>query len=200
MKIKILFAIIFTLGIFSPFTATAQLDGNPENWCRNGFFPHEKSNFNIGKLKAKRGERVYFYGDDGNCPNGKKCQQKSFLLAGNQVLVSRKFGDFSCVWFQPNKRAETVGWIPTTKIEGLNFLTERYKPWLGEWKFYGNSIKITQGEKEGDFNVILMSKEMLFGKVRVITFTLAKLIPEQRSAKIVSWNFPTAIAKLDWIW
>ena len=153
MKINILFAIIFTLAFFSPFTANAQLAGNPENWCRNGFFPREKVDFYIGKIKAKRHERVYFYGDERNCPTGKNCRQKSFLLAGNEVLASRKFGDFSCVWFQPEKGAETVGWIPTNKIEGQSFLTERYKPWLGEWKFYGNSLKITAGEKEGVFYV-----------------------------------------------
>src|SRR4051812_18356669 len=106
IRIKMLLAVIFTLAIFLP--VSGQLEGNPENWCRSGFFPRETVDFQIGKIKAKRREKVYFYSDDGNCPNGKNCGQKSFLLMGDEVLFSRKFGDFSCVWFQPKKGAETV--------------------------------------------------------------------------------------------
>src|SRR4051812_8644135 len=96
-RTKMLLAVIFTLAIFSPSMVNAQLEGNPENWCRSGFFPREKANFFIGKIKAKVRERVYFYGDDGNCPNGKNCRRKSFMLADNEVLVSRQFGNFNCV-------------------------------------------------------------------------------------------------------
>ena len=57
MKVLFLFAVLFlsTVSVF------AQLDGNPENCCRNGFFPRESEDFSIGKIKGKKGEQVFIF-------------------------------------------------------------------------------------------------------------------------------------------
>lgn len=127
--------ILFTVSAF------AQLEGNPENWCRNGFFPRESQEYSLGTIKAKKGERVYFYGDDENCPNGKNCRQKAYLIAGNEVIVSRKFGDWACSWYQPKKGFETVGWISLKNLE-FTPMVQGIEDYQGKWNYYDNEIEI----------------------------------------------------------
>lgn len=147
----IFFSFIF---LVFPFQVYAQLEGNPENWCRNGAFPRESEEYKLAKVKGKKGERVYFFGDDDNCPNGKNCRQKSYLIPNDEVIVSRTFGKWACGWFQPKKGSETVGWIA---VENLEFVkTDKIpemKDWIGDWSYYDNSISIKPAKKARFFDV-----------------------------------------------
>jgi len=139
----ILTAMFFTAQVF------AQLDGNPENLCRNGFFPRESKEYKLARITGKKAEKIYFYGDErDDCPGGQNCRQKSYLIPGDEIIVSRSFGDFACSWFQPRKGSETVGWI---KLENLEWIQTNQNPaekdWLGEWLFYDNSIEISKAKK-----------------------------------------------------
>jgi hypothetical protein len=146
---KIILLLLFLL--VSP--AFAQGDGNPENTCRNGAFPRDSAEFGFGTVKARKGERVYFYSDEEDCPNGKGCRQKSYLVNGNEVIASRTFGDFRCVWFQPKKGSETVGWIPSKNLSFIATLMG-IELYVGKWKFYDNDIEIkaTSDPKIFDIN------------------------------------------------
>ena len=138
---------IFTLQVFG------QLDGNPENFCRNGFFPRESKDYSLAVVKGKKGEKIYFYGDErADCPNNKNCRLKSYLIPKNEVLVSRKLGKFACVWFQPNKGSETVGWIPLQNLEFLNLL-QSFDEITGNWNFYDNQIKIAKTAKSSVYKI-----------------------------------------------
>ncbi len=148
---KIVFILLLLL---SSFAAFAQLEGNPENFCRNGFFPRESEDYSIGKIKGKKGERIYFYGDDENCPNGKNCRLKSYLIPNDKVIVSRKFSNFACAWYQPKKGAETVGWISLDKLEFINMVQSiRKEAWTGTWKFYDSEINIAATNEENIYKV-----------------------------------------------
>ncbi len=141
--------------LFSSVPVFAQLEGNPENFCRNGFFPRESENYMIGTVKGKQGERVYFYGDDEkDCPNSEKCRQKSYVIVDDELIVSRKFGNFACAWFQPKKGSETVGWISLDKIE-FTAITKNIskQAWIGEWSFYDNEIKISPTGKPSVYKI-----------------------------------------------
>lgn len=149
----------FILLTFSAFIlavqVSAQLEGNPDNFCRNGAFPRESRDFKLARIAGKKGERVYFYGDEReDCPGGKNCRQKSYVIAGDEVIVSRSFGDYACGWFQPVKGSETVGWI---KSENLEMLESNRNPsekdWLGEWDFYKNAIVIAKSKTPGMYAV-----------------------------------------------
>jgi hypothetical protein len=133
----------------------AQLEGNPENFCRNGFFPRESENYSLATVKGKKGERVFFYGDgEKDCPNGKNCRLKSYLIPNDEVIVSRKFAGFACAWYQPKKGAETVGWISLDKLEfSDNAQTGGRKSWTGTWSYYDNEIKIAAAEKPGVYKI-----------------------------------------------
>ncbi|MBK7705101.1 MAG: hypothetical protein IPN69_09635 [Acidobacteria bacterium] len=145
------------LAIVLAVTAVAgfgQLDGNPENMCRNGFFPRESESYSLAKVKAKRGARVYFYGDDDDCPNGKNCRTKSYLIAKNEVIVSREFGKWACVWYQPAKGSETVGWIALSNLDYVALPGERGpSAWIGKWTYYDSTIEIAASKTKDVYGV-----------------------------------------------
>lgn len=151
MKIFFLLTILF----LSPPAVLAQLEGNPENWCRSGFFPRESENYSLATIKGKKAEKVYFY-DDGekDCPNGKNCRRKSYVIPNDEVIVSRRFAGFACAWYQPKKGAETVGWLPLDKLEfDETAAAVEKKAWTGTWSYYDNEIKIAATEKPGIFKI-----------------------------------------------
>ena len=143
------------LGFILTAQVFGQLEGNPENLCRNGFFPRDGKEYNIAKIKGAKGEKVYFYGDEReDCPKNKNCRLKSYVIPGDEVIVSRDYGDFACAWFQPRKGSETVGWIELDKIERVE--TNRQpaqNEFLGDWRFYDNSIVISKSRTAGLFDV-----------------------------------------------
>src|SRR5215210_5730348 len=98
--------------------ASAQDDtGNPANWCRNGAFTSDAKEFKLARVVGDKGARVYFYGDEDDCPKpDAKCRQKAYVVPGDALIVSRAFGDFVCAWYQPPKGRETVGWIAAKRL------------------------------------------------------------------------------------
>ena len=133
----------------------AQLEGNPDNFCRNGSFPRESRDFKLARITGKKGERIYFHGDEReDCPNGKDCRLKSYLIPGDEVIVSRTRDGYACGWFQPLKGYETVGWLKTDNLEWIE--TNQNPPadkWIGNWKHYDNVIDIVIGKNRGLFSV-----------------------------------------------
>ncbi len=153
-KFTLNFAIlIITFGFILTTQIFGQLDGNPENFCRNGFFPRESKDYSLAAVKGRKGEKIYFYGDErGDCPKNKNCRLKSYVIPNDEVIVSRKFGNFACVWFQPKKGSETVGWVSLQKLKFLNLL-QSFDEITGNWNFYGNDIKIVKTANSGVYKV-----------------------------------------------
>ncbi len=147
-------AILF-LGLIFSIQVFGQIDGNPVNYCRNGFFPRESNAYQLAKITGKKGEKIFFYGDEReDCPGGKNCRLNSYLVPGDEIIVSRSLDGFACAWFQPKKGAETVGWI---NIDKLEWLATNENPaaeeWLGEWRFYDNSVLITKSKTADFFDI-----------------------------------------------
>ena len=135
--------------------ALAQGEGNPSNWCRNGMFASDAAGFGLARVLGGRGERAYFYGDDEGCPGpAAKCRQRAYVLPGDELIVSRRFGEWVCAWYQPARGSETVGWLPARRLELKK--AEAYTPlasWLGSWEFYDSELRITRGRKAGALGV-----------------------------------------------
>lgn len=148
MKYLVFFAtLLFAINAFG------QTDGNPENWCRNGLFPQE-SDFRIATIKGAKNEKAYFYSDEENCPGGNNCREKSYVIAGDEVIVSRNYGKYTCSWFQPKKGSETVGWILSEKLEFIETnATPTIKDWIGKWNFYSDFIEIAESKTKGFLDV-----------------------------------------------
>src|SRR5215213_3770921 len=86
--------LIFVFAVFSTPQVFAQLDGNPANMCRNGLFPRDGKVYQMARITGKKGGKIYFYGDERkDCPGGgKDCRLKSYLLPGDEIIVSRVMG------------------------------------------------------------------------------------------------------------
>ena len=141
-----LLALIFAVPVF------AQMEGNPENFCRDGFFTRDSQDFKIGKVKAAR---AYFHSDEReDCPEGANCRRKAYLVPRNEVIVNRVRNAFACVWYSPMKGNPTVGWL---KASELSIFTPPKiigtKAWLGEWVYEGNGIEFTDNKLAGFLNV-----------------------------------------------
>ena len=147
------FPIILLFVVSCVFAVSAQIDGNPENMCRNGFFPRDAENYSLATVIAKKRERVYFYSDEDDCPNGKTCRTKSYLIGKDEVIVSSKFGKWVCAWYQPARGSETVGWIEESRLKFADPSVSLIDEWLGEWSFYENSIKIAKGKSENEYKI-----------------------------------------------
>lgn len=147
---RLVSVLLFALCV--PAFASAQVEGNPENWCRNGLYTRDGAGFGLARVVGAKGARIYFYGDARDeCPGaGEKCREKAYLIPGDVVVVSRRFGDYVCAWFQPPKGAETVGWLPRAAVSPLE--TEATPPlsrWVGAWKYGSQSLDIKRGAKPG---------------------------------------------------
>ena len=157
MKVRTLLQILFIIvfGLVLTANSFAQLEGNPENYCRNGFFPRESKTYRLAKIKGKPKERIYFFGDEReDCPQNKNCRLKSYVVPNDEVIVSRELGDFACVWFQPKNGSETVGWLHTEKLSYLPETKDlKINDWIGNWRFYDNSIDIVISKKRGFLGV-----------------------------------------------
>lgn len=153
MMRSLFLCVLLGLGISG--TVFAQVDGNPENWCRPGVFTVDAEAFSVGTAKGAKNTRIYFYNDDeSDCPGNERCRSKAYLLPGDQVLVSRSRGNFSCVWYTPVKGSATVGWVRT---DSFRFIEASANPalsaWLGEWKYGENTINFTHNKLSGWLNV-----------------------------------------------
>ena len=149
MRSFILCVFVFAVSAFG------QLDGNPANWCREGFFTRDSTEFRIATVKSSRKSKAYFYGDDNdNCPRSPACRRKAFVVGGDEVLVNRAYNGFSCAWYTSKSGKPTVGWLIASELSFQDRLPgNSTKAWLGEWKYEDNSIEFTENKLPGNLNV-----------------------------------------------
>ncbi len=136
-------------------SAVAQREGNPENWCRGGAFPMDSGEFSIGLVKQTAGQKVYFYNDlKDDCPFNERCRDKSYVVPGDKVVISRTFKGFACSWYLPGKGFPTTGWIKSSELvithAGSKPTVSR---WLCKSKYADNSISITENKLPGMLNI-----------------------------------------------
>lgn len=148
MKGSLLILILFASQV------AAQSEGNPENWCREGFFPRDSNDFTIGIVKGARSKRSYFHRDDKEkCPEGPGCRRASYVVGGDEVLINRSRNGYSCVWF-PARKSVTVGWVKTSDLTVSDMLFDASpSAWLGEWVYADNGIEFTENKLAGFLNV-----------------------------------------------
>jgi hypothetical protein len=149
-KTEILLALLLLLCVSA--TTTAQgADDYPANWCRNGLFPSDEAGFKPAKVGGNWTARVHFFSDEDDCPLYEvKCETKRYLVTGDQLLVSRTYGQWVCGWYQPRKGGETVGWLRADKL----LVSEpparpALANWVGLWKYAGKSLDIRRDGKPG---------------------------------------------------
>lgn len=121
-----------------------QSPDNPDNWCRQGLFTRETTNFYSGYIKGKKGTKVYFHDDiSDDCPMSSACRSTAYVLPGYRVLTTRKYNGFVCTWFAPLKGEPTVGWLRESEVDlPLSVAYGGTKDFVGDWRYAENSISI----------------------------------------------------------
>jgi hypothetical protein len=152
---QILLASMLLLLCLSTTVRPQKADEYPANWCRNGLFPSDEAEFGLAKVGGNWTARIHFFKDDDDCPDYTvKCETKKYLITGDQVLVSRKYGKWVCAWYQPQKGSETVGWLPADK---LSMSEPPAQPalanWIGLWKYDRQTLDIRRDGKTGFLKV-----------------------------------------------
>jgi hypothetical protein len=149
-KTEILLALLMLLCV-SATTTAQEANDYPANWCRNGLFASDEAGFKLAKVGGNWTARVHFFSDDDDCPLYEvKCETKRYLVTGDQLLVSRRYGQWVCGWYQPRKGGETVGWLLADKL----VLSEpparpTLANWVGSWKYAGKTLDIRRDGKTG---------------------------------------------------
>lgn len=128
-------------GSFLMAEMTSWIGGNPPNWCRGGLFPQEDVDFSIMKVNGGKTTRAYFYGDDGDCPDGAKCRGKAYVIGGDEVIASHSYGDYVCAWYQPAKGSETVGWLRMDQLRP-GYGPDSPASFTGEWVYGESNLSI----------------------------------------------------------
>ena len=131
--------------------AAAQAEGNPPNWCRNGAFPSDSERFRLARVKGRRGERAHFHKDTDGCPSPRaECRERAYVIPGNEVIVSRTYGDWACAWYQPARGHERVGWIEASRLDiPADAAVPPSTRWVGEWSYGESFLNIRRGKGAG---------------------------------------------------
>jgi hypothetical protein len=108
----------------------------------------------IAKIIADR-PQVHFAkntSDDAACPAEREiCEQPSYLIPGDLLLVGKTRGAYSCVSYQSaadRTQRWTVGWLPSaslTPVQPARALAAA--DWIGRWIHAGGAISISRGRR-----------------------------------------------------
>jgi hypothetical protein len=152
-------SLVFIVILASVPVVSAQIDGNPENWCRTGFFTRESVDFRIGvvkPLKEQRVKRSYFRNDDRpDCPGGRGCETRSYVVPGDEVIVNRTFQGFACSWYTSARGEGNVGWLRLSDLDIQESVRNvSLNAWIGEWRYGENTIKLNHNKLVGWLNVV----------------------------------------------
>lgn len=141
--------------VLSASSVFAQVPGNPDHWCREGFFTNDSKDFGVSLVKGRTGTRSFFYGDDSDkCPGSVNCRSKSYVVSGDTVITNRKRGEYVCAWYTPPKGAPTVGWLKASDLDSPVILTDASESvWVSEWKYAENQITLAQAKLPGALTV-----------------------------------------------
>lgn len=127
--------------------------GIPENFCRGGFFAKSEQ-LRLAKVVGANTTRAYFYYDPlrEGCPNVslEKCKEKSYLIPGDQLVVSKTYGNFICGWYSPAKGSPTVSWLLLSDLE-ITAPDAAPSPdkWAGTWSAYSSHSITIKNEATG---------------------------------------------------
>lgn len=99
----------------------------------------------LAEILGETGERVHFYRGWDGCPErGAACRENSYLIPGDQAVVSQSKGEWSCVWYQGRQR-QFIEWVPTNKLKLLPAPpVPNPDDWLGLWVDEPQHIRITR--------------------------------------------------------
>ncbi|MFZ2030590.1 MAG: hypothetical protein WAU68_09805 [Vitreimonas sp.] len=106
------------------------LDQDETHFCRNGAFADEAV---INPMRVIGAGRVYLRWDGGSqegCPGLDACRH-GYVVAGQEVLVGKRLGDFACAYYAPSGSA---GFVPAAALAPMAVAPPAaLGDWVGHW-------------------------------------------------------------------
>ena len=102
--------------------------------------------FRLGSIKTRKRQRAYFVDKAGK-------RQKSYLVHGDEVVVSKRNNKFGCAWYQLKKGKGTVGWISLNNLAFKPKSSIR-QSWVGTWEYGEGEIKVIPQKRFGSYKFI----------------------------------------------
>ncbi|MFV0390030.1 MAG: DUF3298 and DUF4163 domain-containing protein [Pyrinomonadaceae bacterium] len=125
--------------------------GNPYFWCRGGHFPGYTENFLSAKAAAAR---AHFFSDSDFNPYKNNAPMKNFIVKGDEVLIGKTLGNYSCVLFPSSTKRNYTGWVETNELEiNRNEKLPASSDWLGKWVYSDKDLNISATGKADKFTV-----------------------------------------------
>jgi len=133
-------------------TNSAKALTTDEDMCRNGLFPQLLKDSRLAVVTGEAKSRLHFFEDMDGCPSrGAECQSKSYVVPGDQLIVGKQRGEWSCVWYA-GKSHETVGWVRNQHLQYEK--VNEHPDWQGKWKQYAYPGYISIVSKAGRYYVL----------------------------------------------
>ncbi|WP_243368355.1 hypothetical protein [Microvirga solisilvae] len=93
---------------------------------------------------------------DRSCPNmSSACQEKAYLVPGDEVVVIGTKGDYICASYASKQGRVTKNWLPSANVSIVQDPPPvETKDWVGQWQSGPEqSIEITQADKVGTLSI-----------------------------------------------
>jgi hypothetical protein len=107
---------------------------------------------------GEKGERAYFFRADHGCPNEGECQQKAYLIPGDEVILTATQNGWSCGHYQSSPKKPMISGLIRTSILDIKVpqQTNDVNGWFGKWNATGVDahITISKGREPGTVEVL----------------------------------------------
>lgn len=113
--------------------------------CDN-FLVMESKQPRAAVVAPEAGPRLHFQRNDVNCPGGKGCEAKAYLLPNDKIFIADDGGPWVCAYFEGPKR-HTAGWLPRAAL-----VIDSTPPapvqqdWIGRWRSGRNFLLFDVGQ------------------------------------------------------
>lgn len=148
-RTKAMAALLSALAMLSPLHVRAE--STDDDLCWSNGFPLEET-LRIAVVAKGASPRLYFLRSDNGCPQqgGDKCRLGPYVVAGDELLLGKTHGDWTCAWFN-GKKHESVGWVATGGL--VQQAPQQHAGWTGRWKFHDAQGHIDIKQRDGRYYI-----------------------------------------------
>jgi hypothetical protein len=120
----------------------------------NGFNALKDSpSLTLGRVNSNA-PRAYFLRNGveaGECPSDfPRCRERSYLVPGDRVVLSRTLGPFVCADFPDAQHFPHTGWLLASVVTPEATAPPRLDDWIGNWVSVESSIVVKPSRKPGE--------------------------------------------------
>ena len=102
----------------------------------------KETNYDLHRVIGRKNSKAFFYKGEENgknkyCPTGKNCRRKTYVIAGDEVIVAKTYRGFACAWYPTKYKFGTIGWIKKTRLENqiVSLTKVKTNKWFGTWSW-----------------------------------------------------------------